>query len=159
MLQVGQQAPKFVAPNQDGRTISLDDFLGRKNVVLYFYPKDDTPGCTVEANEFTKLADEFARYDTVVIGVSRDSCESHRKFIEKYGLKVELLADTDEEICRAYDVLYEKSKDGAKKLSIKRSTFVIDKEGKIVYIQYGVKPKGHAQEVLEFTKNLKAQTT
>ena len=154
MLQVGQEAPKFSSPNQDGRIVSLDDFLGKKHVVLYFYPKDDTPGCTIEANEFTKLSEAFAKFNTVVIGVSRDPCESHRRFIEKHGLKVELLADTDGEICQAYGVLYEKVKDGVKKRSIKRSTFVIDKSGKIVYAKYGVKPEGHAQEVLEWIKNL-----
>ncbi len=158
MLQVGQQAPNFAAPNQDGRTVSLDDFRGKKRVVLYFYPKDDTPGCTVEANQFTELAEEFRKYDTVIIGVSRDPCESHRRFIEKYGLKVDLLADTEGEICKAYRVLYEKVKDGEKRLSVKRSTFVIDREGKIVYAQYGVKPEGHAREVLEFVKTLHSQT-
>lgn len=158
MLQVGQPAPSFQALNQEGKPVSLADFLGKKNVVLYFYPKDDTPGCTIEAKEFTQLIDQFAELDTVVIGVSRDPCESHKRFCEKYGLKVALLADPEGEICRAYDVLYEKEKEGKKVLSIRRSTFVIDKNGKIVYAQYGVKPEGHAQEVLEFIRNLETQT-
>ena len=93
MLEKNQAAPAFSTPNQHKETISLSDYRGSKNVVLYFYPKDDTPGCTIEANQFTELASEFARADTVVLGVSRDSCESHQAFIDKFGLKVDLLAD------------------------------------------------------------------
>jgi peroxiredoxin len=129
--------------------VSLADYTGRQNVVLYFYPKDDTPGCTIEANDFTRLAEEFAAADTVVIGVSKDSCESHQRFIDKYGLKVELLADTDGSLCERYGVWQEKEKDGVKKMGIVRSTFVIDKQGKLVYAGYGVSPQGHAEEVLE----------
>ncbi len=154
MLEKNQPAPAFSAPNQDGKTVSLSDYLGKKNVVLYFYPKDDTPGCTIEANDFTKLAGEFAKYDAVVIGVSKDTCESHRQFVDKYNLNVELLADTSGEICEAYDVWREKEKNGVKKMAIWRSTFIIDKNGNIAYAEYLVEPKGHAEKILEQVKNL-----
>src|SRR5210317_2122618 len=98
MLKPGQQAPDFQVDNAVGDKIQLADFQGSSNVVLYFYPKDDTPGCTIEANQFTELADEFAQQDTVVLGVSKDTCESHRAFIDKFGLEVDLLADTTEEL-------------------------------------------------------------
>ena len=94
ILEKNQTAPAFASPNQDSRMIKLSDYLGEKNVVLYFYPKDDTTGCTIEANQFTELAGEFAKLDTVVLGVSKDSCESHQAFIDKYGLKVDLLSDS-----------------------------------------------------------------
>ncbi len=154
MVANNQKAPDFSALNQDGETIRLADYRGRKNVVLYFYPKDDTPGCTIEANQFTELASDFAEADTVVLGVSKDSCESHQAFIDKFGLKVDLLADTSGELCEAYGVWREKEKDGVKKMGIVRSTFVIDKDGDLVDVQYGVNPDGHAHEVLMFVKSL-----
>ncbi len=154
ILEKEQTAPMFSAPNQEQRMISLADYLGKRHVVLYFYPKDDTTGCTLEANQFTALASEFARQDTVVLGVSRDSCESHQAFIDKYGLKVDLLADTSGSLCDAYGVWQEKEKDGVKKMGIVRSTFVIDKSGKLREAIYGVSADGHAQEILEGIKTL-----
>ncbi len=154
MLQTGQKAPDFTSVNQNNQSVSLSDYLGSKNIVLYFYPKHDTPGCTIEANDFTRLANEFSQLDTVVIGVSKDSCDSHMAFIDKYGLKVELLADTSGEVCEAYDVWREKEKDGVKKMGIVRSTFVIDKNGVLVEAQYGVDPNGHAEAILETVKQL-----
>ena len=154
MLEKDQTAPMFSAPNQEQRMISLADYLGKRCVVLYFYPKDDTTGCTLEANQFTALASEFARLDTVVLGVSRDSCESHQAFIDKYGLKVDLLADTSGSLCDAYGVWQEKEKGGVKKMGIVRSTFVIDKSGKLREAIYGVSADGHAQEILEGIKTL-----
>jgi peroxiredoxin Q/BCP len=154
MLNNDQPAPQFSALNQDQKTISLADFTGNSNVVLYFYPKDDTPGCTIEGNEFTALVDEFAKYDTVILGVSKDSCESHRQFTDKFGLQVNLLADTDGRLCEVYGVWQEKEKDGVKKMGIVRSTFVIDKNGNLVDVEYGVTPQGHAQRVLEKVANL-----
>ena len=127
MLEQNQPAPDFTSVNQDGENISLSQFRGNKNVVLYFYPKDDTPGCTIEANEFTALIEEFDAADTVVLGVSKDSCEKHQKFINKYKLKVELLADTDGELCELYDTWGERQFMGKKYMGIGRSTFVIDK--------------------------------
>ena len=154
MLEKNQQAPLFRSINQNNQLVILSDFAGKKNVVLYFYPKDDTPGCTIEANDFTKLAEEFSKYDTVVIGVSKDSCESHVDFINKYGLKVELLADTDGELCESYGVWREREKNGVKSMAILRSTFIIDKQGKLVDVAYGVNHEGHALEVLEKVKGL-----
>ncbi|MGD8935810.1 MAG: peroxiredoxin, partial [Thiogranum sp.] len=121
MLEKNQAAPDFSSPNQDDVMVNLSDYKGRKHMVLYFYPKDDTPGCTVEANQFTALATEFAECDTVVIGVSRDSCASHQAFIDKYGLKLDLLADTGGELCEAYGVWQEKEKNGKKSMGIVRS--------------------------------------
>ena len=154
MLQKNHKAPEFNSPNQHNETINLADYKGKQNVVLYFYPKDDTPGCTIEANQFTALASEFAKVDTVVLGVSKDSCESHQAFIDKFGLKVDLLADTSGELCSAYDVWKEKEKDGVKKMGIVRSTFVIDKEGDLAEVIYNVVPDGHAQAILDFVKTL-----
>jgi thioredoxin-dependent peroxiredoxin len=154
MLEKNQQAPLFRSINQDNQLVILSDYAGKKNVVLYFYPKDDTPGCTIEANDFTRFAEEFGKYDTVVIGVSKDSCESHVDFIKKFGLKVDLLADTSGELCESYGVWREREKNGVKSMAILRSTFIIDKQGKLVDVAYGVTPEGHAQEVLEKVKGL-----
>lgn len=154
MLEKQHDAPMFRAFDQNGKLVSLTDYAGEKNIVLYFYPKDDTPGCTIEANQFTQLADEFAKLDTVVIGVSKDTSECHTDFINKYGLKVELLADTSGEICENYGVWREREKEGVKSMAIFRSTFIINKEGVLADVIYGVTPDGHAQDVLEKIKNL-----
>lgn len=156
LLEKNQEAPFFRAVNQDNKLLYLSDYKGEKNVVLYFYPKDDTPGCTIEANDFTSLAAEFATADTVIIGVSKDDCDSHRAFISKYGLNVQLLADTSGDLCDSYGVWQEVEKDGVKKWKIVRSTFIIDKNGLLVEALYGVNPEGHAQAVLDIVKALKA---
>jgi len=154
MLEENQAAPDFTSVNQDGEDISLAKFRGQKNVVLYFYPKDDTPGCTIEANEFTTLIDQFAAADTVVLGVSKDTCEKHQKFINKYSLKVELLADTDGQLCELYGTWGERKFMGRTYMGIGRSTFVIDKQGKLKEVNYKVKAKGHAQAMLELVQSL-----
>jgi peroxiredoxin Q/BCP len=154
MLEPKQAAPDFLSPNQDNQPISLADFRGRQNVILYFYPKDDTPGCTTEAKQFTALADEFAAADTVVLGVSKDDCDSHKSFISKYGLNVQLLADGSGELCEKYGVWQMKEKDGVKKPGIVRSTFLINKQGLLEDVIYGVKPEGHAQAMLDKVKGL-----
>jgi thioredoxin-dependent peroxiredoxin len=154
MLEVKQAAPLFSSPNQRHKVISLADYQGRKNVVLYFYPKDDTPGCTIEANEFTALAQEFADADTVVIGVSKDSCASHQAFIDKYNLNLELLADTSGEVCSRYGVWQEKEKNGVRKMGIVRATFVINKDGVLEAVIYGVNPEGHARDMLNKVQHL-----
>jgi len=156
MLEKNRKAPEFSTPNQHNEMIRLSDYLGKKNVVLYFYPKDDTPGCTIQANQFTALAGEFAVADTVVLGVSKDSCESHQAFIDKFGLKVDLLADTSGELCDAYGVWQEKEKNGVTKMGIVRSTFVVDKDGNLAEVMYGVTPEGHAQAMLEYVRTLQA---
>lgn len=156
MLQVGQAAPDFDLPDAEMQTIRLRDFKG-KNVVLYFYPKNDTPGCTLQAIDFTELSEEFTRLNTVVLGVSRDDCLSHASFRDKHGLTVQLLADTEGELCESYGVWQEKEKDGQKKMGIVRSTFIIDKDGILRHALYGVNPKGHAYEVINLIKNLPLQ--
>jgi thioredoxin-dependent peroxiredoxin len=154
MLEVNQTAPEFSAINQDEETVSLKQFAGKQNVVLYFYPKDDTPGCTIEANEFTALIDDFAAADTVVIGVSKDTCAKHQKFISKHGLKVQLLADTEGELCELYGTWGLRKFMGREYMGIGRSTFVIDKQGKLVEVNYKVKAKGHAEAILEIVRAL-----
>ena len=154
MLEKNQIAPEFSSVNQDNKIVELSSFKGSKNVVLYFYPKDDTPGCTIEANDFTALADKFAALDTVVIGVSKDSCASHADFIAKFNLNLDLLADESGELCVAYDVWREKVKNGETKMAILRSTFIIDKQGKLVEALYGVNHEGHAQAMLDRVQQL-----
>lgn len=146
-LEVGDKAPEFEALNQDGVKVALKDFIG-KNVVLYFYPKDNTPGCTTEACEFSANYDQFIKNDTVIIGVSPDSVKSHAGFIAKQDLKHILLSDEDKEISKLYGVWQIKKNYGKEYLGIVRSTFVIGKDGKIVKIYKSVKAKDHAAKVL-----------
>ena len=154
MLQVKQTAPAFTSVDQNNKTISSADFIGNKTVVLYFYPKDDTPGCTIQANQFTSTANDFAAAGAVILGVSKDDCESHQAFINKFDLKIDLLADTDGKICDDYGVWQEKEKNDVKKMGIVRSTFIIDKEGQLAYVEYGVNPEGHAEKMLALVKEL-----
>ena len=154
MLEKNQTAPDFTSVNQDDLSVSLSQFKGKQNVVLYFYPKDDTPGCTIEASEFTALVEEFTGADTVVIGVSKDSCEKHRKFIGKYDLKIDLLADTSGEICEKYHTWGQQKFMGKEYMGITRSTFVIDKSGMLIEALYKVKAKGHAEQMLELVRGL-----
>ncbi|MBX7232350.1 MAG: peroxiredoxin [Bdellovibrionales bacterium] len=135
------------------RQVSLKDLRG-KFVVLYFYPKDATPGCTLEGHEFTKLNEQFKAQEVVVFGVSRDSMTSHEKFKAKECYSVDLLSDTDETLCQAFAVIKEKNMYGKKVKGIERSTFVIDKEGRLLKEWRGVKAEGHAQTVLDFIKNI-----
>ena len=154
MLQTGHAAPSFTLPDADMSMVKLADYKGKRHVVLYFYPRDDTPGCTLEAIEFSDLDDELSNHDAVVLGVSRDDCMSHASFRDKHGIAVRLLADTEGTVCNKYGVWQEKEKDGQKKMGIVRSTFVIDKTGTVRHALYGVTPKGHAHEVLRLVKAL-----
>jgi len=154
MLQANTLAPDFTTVNQNNEEIKLSDYNNQKNIVLYFYPKDDTPGCTIEANQFTDLVDEFTKLDTIILGVSKDTCNSHQDFINKFNLKIDLLADTNGSLCEAYGVWQEKEKNGIKKMGIVRSTFIIDKSGNLVDMEYGVTAEGHAQAVLEKIKTM-----
>lgn len=147
MLETGQKAPNFTRPTNKRDAVSLSDFLG-KQVILYFYPKDNTPGCTTEACDFR---DSFSRIDpkkAVVFGVSKDSLKSHTKFVEKYSLPFELISDEDGSLCEAYGVWTEKSLFGVKYMGLERATFLIDAEGKIKKIWRKVKVSGHVDEVL-----------
>lgn len=154
MLQNNTPALDFSSTNQRSETVKLTDFSGKKNIVLYFYPKDDTPGCTIEANQFTDLINEFTEQDTVILGVSKDDSNSHQAFIDKFNLKIDLLADTDGSLCEAYNVWQEKEKNGVKKMGIVRSTFIIDKSATLIDAEYAVAAEGHAARVLEKIKTL-----
>ncbi len=147
-LQIGDAAPEFSIEISDGKTINLKD-LRKKYVVLYFYPKDDTPGCTIEAIDFNELLSDFEKLNTVVFGVSKDDLKSHDKFKNKYNLKFDLGADVDSTTCTKYSVLVEKSMFGKKYIGINRMTFLIDPNGKIAHIWGKVSPSGHAREVLD----------
>ena len=147
-LEIGKKAPLFALPSDAGEEISLEDLKGR-NVVLYFYPKDDTPGCTIEAQDFTKKIKEFEALDCVVLGVSKDNVKSHCRFIEKYKIAFNLLADEGGVVCEKYGAIKEKSMFGKKYLGINRSSFLIDKLGKIAAIWPSVKVNGHVDEVLK----------
>jgi len=154
MPELNQPAPDFSSLNQDEKSVTLSQFHGKQNVVLYFYPKDDTPGCTTEAIEFTSLISEFEAADTVVLGISKDTCEKHRKFIKKRELRVQLLADTSGDICEKYGTWGLKKFMGKEYMGINRSTFVIDKQGNLVYQDIKVKARGHAQQMLDLVKTL-----
>lgn len=145
----------FTAEATGGKNIRLKDLRG-KNVVLYFYPKDNTPGCTLEGQDFRDLHDKFKRQRTVILGVSKDSIASHERFRDKQGFPFDLLSDPDEKLCKKFDVIKEKSMYGKKYLGVERSTFLIDSAGKLRREWRKVKVKGHAQEVLDAVKEIKA---
>ena len=146
-LVIGAPAPAFSAPDASGQNVSLSDFAG-KTVVLYFYPKDDTPGCTVEACSFRDEHAVFQKKNAVVIGVSPDSPKKHVKFIEKFSLPFILLSDENHAVSLAYQVWVEKSMYGRKYMGVERSTFVIDPVGKLQAIHRKIKPAGHTAEIL-----------
>lgn len=134
--------------------MDLSSWRGRKNVVLYFYPRDGTPGCTIQAIGFSDREDEFRKLETVVFGVSRDDVLSHQAFRDEHGLTVELLADTEAEVCKLYDVIQQKIVDGHPRECLLRSTFVIDKKGVVRHILQEVNPKAHVEEVLKVCRRL-----
>jgi len=154
MLQIGDRAPDFCLPNQDSEEVCLRDLQGSW-VVLYFYPKDNTPGCTTEALDFTALKSEFEKEGATILGVSPDSIKKHQNFITKKELGITLLSDEDKEVLKKYGVWQLKKNFGKEYMGVVRSTFLIDPDGKIAYIWPKVKVKGHAQEVLEKLKELK----
>src|SRR5258705_2227621 len=140
MLQPGQSAPTFTLPDADMQSVELSSFLGKKHIVLYFYPRDNTPGCTLEATEFSDHEGEFDRCNWVILGVSRDDCLTHAEFRDKHGLAIGLLSDTEGEVCRRYGVLQEKESDGVRKECLVGSTLVICKEGVIRHAIYRLNP-------------------
>jgi len=152
-LKIDDIAPDFCLKNQDEEKICLKDFKG-KNVILYFYPKDNTPGCSLEAMTFTKYKKEFEKNNTTIIGVSKDSCESHRKFIKNKNLNITLISDEDKDIQEKYGVWRLKKFMGREFIGTVRSTFLIDSKGKIRRIWDKVKVKGHVEEVLDEVKKL-----
>ncbi len=153
-IKIGQEAPEINLTASNGKTVSLQDYKGKKNVVLYFYPKDDTPGCTVQACGFRDAIKNVEKIDAVVLGVSPDGLLSHQKFIQKFNLPFLLLSDEDKKICQDYGVWVEKSMYGRKYMGVARTTFIIGKDGKIAKIFKKVKPQGHEDEVLEALKSL-----
>ena len=152
MAKEGNKAPDFSGKNQDGKSVKLSSFKAKKNIVLYFYPKDMTPGCTTEACDFK---DQFKKFkNTTILGVSVDSPDRHRKFIDKYDLPFELIADENKKICEKYGVWQEKKLYGKTFMGIVRSTFIIDKTGTVKKIIPKVKVKGHVEEVVEILKKI-----
>ncbi|MDF0645892.1 MAG: thioredoxin-dependent thiol peroxidase [Nitrospira sp.] len=151
-LEVGDKAPEFSLPDQHGKTVALKSFKG-KQVVLYFYPKDDTPGCTKESCDFRDVESQIVRAGGVIVGVSMDGQDSHQKFIKKYGLPFPLLSDEDAAISKSYGVYKEKNMYGRKYWGIERSTFVIDPAGQLKAVFRKVKVDGHADEVLTALKS------
>ena len=146
MLKINQKAPTFSLPDQDSVTRSLSDYVGKK-VLLYFYPKDDTPGCTTEACNFRDSYEELKKMGLVVLGVSKDSVKSHKKFVEKFSLPFPLLADVDQKVCDAYGVWKNKKFMGREYMGIERMSFLIDEKGNIEKIYESVKPATHTDEV------------
>jgi peroxiredoxin Q/BCP len=155
MLAPGQTAPSFELPDADMQTVDLSTFKGKKNVVLYFYPKDGTPGCTLVTTDFSDHEDQFGKHDCVVLGVSRDDCLTHADFRDRNGVTIGLLSDTEGDVCRMYGVIQEKETEGVRRECLVRSTFVIDKKGVIRHVEYGVNPRGHAAEVFDLVKRLR----
>ena len=149
MIEVGQAAPSFSARNEENKDVNLEQFKGKK-IVLYFYPKDDTPGCTIEAQDFSELKASFEEKNTVILGVSKDSAESHEKFCNKYNLGIQLLSDPEMDLINSYGVWREKNMYGKKSMGLVRSTFLINENGEIEKIWNNVRAKGHAAKVLEF---------
>jgi peroxiredoxin Q/BCP len=147
---IGKPAPDFSLPSTTGETISLRQYKGKKTVVLYFYPKDETPGCTREACDFRDQFSEFERHSVVVLGVSTDNLDSHRQFTDKHHLPFTLLSDEDASVSKMYGVYKQKNLYGKKYMGIERTTFVIDRTGRIAQIYPKVKVDGHVQALLEF---------
>jgi peroxiredoxin Q/BCP len=153
MLNEGDPVPDVTLEAMDGKRISPADFGGNK-LVLYFYPKDDTSGCTREAQDFSALAEEFEKAGVWILGVSKDAAKAHAKFTEKYGLKVPLASDTDGSVCEAFGTWVEKSMYGRKYMGIDRATFLIDRDGVVKRVWRKVKVPGHAEEVLKAAQEL-----
>lgn len=151
--KIGDLVPEFSLPSTAGEDFSLKDYRGQK-VLIYFYPKDSTPGCTTEGLEFSKLIKDFKKYKTVIFGISRDSLKSHDNFKCKQDFQFELLSDSDEKACEIFDVIKEKNMYGRQVLGIERSTFLVDEKGKLIFEWRKVKALGHAKEVLETVKSL-----
>ncbi|MDG1708753.1 MAG: thioredoxin-dependent thiol peroxidase [Emcibacteraceae bacterium] len=153
MLEIGQKAPYFNLPDETGLNVTLSDFSGQ-NIVLFFYPKDDTPGCTTESIAFSSLKEEFEALNTVILGASKDSVKKHQKFIKKHDLTVKLLVDEEGTLCEDYTIWVLKKLYGREYMGIERATFIIGTDGLIKKIWRKVKAKGHAEEVLEAVKEL-----
>ena len=153
-LKVGDRAPSFSLPDADMETVDLASYLGKKRVVLFFYPKDGTPSCTREVTEFSDHDADFAQLDCVLIGINRDDCIKHQEFRDREGIAVALLSDVDASVCKQYGVWQSREVEGHRKFGIVRSTFVIDRAGIVRCALYNVNYKGHAREMLSLIKEL-----
>jgi peroxiredoxin Q/BCP len=154
MVQEGQTAPPFSLPDADMETVDVGELIGRKNLVLYFYPKDGSPNCTIQAVDFSDHEADFAKHDAVVMGISSDDCLRHAEFRDEHGISITLLADVDGEAARQYGVWAEREMNGVVRGSVQRATFVIDKQGIVRHALHGVNPRGHAREVLQLVSQL-----
>lgn len=157
MLQAGQIAPQFSLPDADMEMFDSASLLGKQHLVLFFYPKDGTPFCTLEAIDFSDHESDFNRLGCAVVGVSRDDCLAHADFRDKHGLSIRLLSDEEGELCRKFGVMHYREHDGHKKLCLIRSTFIIDKQGTLRHALYDISPKGHAAAVFQLVKQLGKQ--
>lgn len=154
MLERGEVAPRFSLPDADMEIFDLDSVLGTHNVVLYFYARDKAPICIRLAADFSDNEDEFIRCGCVVIGISPDDCLTHAEFRDREGLSIRLLSDTETEVSQLYGVWVEKEVDGLKRMGMRRSTFIIDRQGRIAHALYDIAPRGHVAEVLELVRKL-----
>lgn len=158
MLHAGQAVPQFTLPDADMELFDFAALQGKQHAVLFFYPKDGTPYCTLEAIDFSDHESEFNRQHCAVIGISRDDCLAHADFRDKHGLSIRLLSDEDGEVCRQFGVMHFREHDGHKKLCLIRSTFIIDKQGIVRHALYDISPKGHAAEVFKLVKQLNSHS-
>lgn len=155
LLKTGQTAPDFILPDADMQEVALRGLLGHQHVILFFYPRDGTPSCTLEATDFSDHAEDFARAGCLLLGVSRDDCLKHAEFRDREGIAIPLLSDADGAVCKRYGVWQAREVDGHRKFGIARSTFVIDRGGLIRHALYNVNHRGHAAEMLRLAKELK----
>lgn len=154
MLDIGQLAPEFSLPDADMEMVALSELKAKNHVVLFFYVRDGTPGCTLQATDFTDHEREFLQHGCVVVGISRDDCLKHAEFRDQHGISVRLLSDAEGEVCDMFGVLNDKEVDGVKRRCVTRSTFIIDRQGVVRHVFPAVTPKGHAMEVLRYVKTL-----
>lgn len=154
MIQIGDPAPVFTLPDADMEMFDLAEQIGRHHVVLYFYPRDKTPGCTRQAEDFSDYETDFAKRECIVVGVSPDDCLTHAEFRDEHGLSVRLLSDEDKEVCQLYGVWQSRMVDGVQRHGLVRTTFIIDKRGVVRHILNEVAPRGHAAEVFKLVSQL-----
>lgn len=154
MLQSGDVAPLFSLPDADMEPFDLASLRGKQHVVIYFYPRDNAPTCTLQATDFSDREEDFAAHDCAIIGISPDDCLTHAEFRDEHGLSIRLLSDQETEVCQLYDVWQAREVDGLQKMRVLRSTFIIDKEGIVRHALYNVAPRGHAATVFDLVKQL-----
>lgn len=157
MIQIGEDAPVFSLPDADMELFDLAEEIGRHHVVLYFYPRDNTPGCTLQAADFSDHEDDFTKLGAIVVGISPDDCLTHAEFRDYHGLSIRLLSDEDTDVCRLYGVWQSRMVDGVPRVGLARTTFIIDKHGVVRHILRDVSPRGHAADVYKLVKDLETE--